>query len=136
MCIRDSAGAAAPAAETALLLRGWAPDSWTDVDPKAGACVKTGGVARASEMRGRFTPDNDPSEDRWFWLDAPALARSRGLPEDTPLIQAVNASEDESAAVVYPVAVKESELMAINLGRPPRKLLFVPVAPVAEACVS
>ena len=105
-------GAAAPAAETALLLRGWAPDSWTDVDPKAGACVKTGGVARASEMRGRFTPDNDPSEDRWFWLDAPALARSRGLPEDTPLIQAVNASEDESAAVVYPVAVKESELMA------------------------
>ena len=31
---------------------------------------------------------------------------------------------------------KESELVAINLGRPPRKLLFVPVAPVAEACVS
>ena len=107
---RDNASV--PPAETALLLRGWAPDSWTDVDPKAGACVKTAGVVRSSETRGRFTPDNDPSEDRWFWLDAPALARSRGLPEDTPLIQAVNASEDASASASYPVAVKESELMA------------------------
>ena len=29
---------------------------------------------------------------------------------------------------------KESEWVAVNFGRPPRKLLFVSVAPVAEAC--
>ena len=103
------ASAAAGEAETVLLLRGWAPDAWTDADAEAGACAKTEGVVRGSERKGRFTPENEPGEDRWFWLDAPALAESRGLPRDAPLIQAIRArSGDETT---YPSAATKEELM-------------------------
>ena len=103
------ASAAAGAAETVLLLRGWAPDAWTDADAAAGACAKTEGVVRGSERKGRFTPENEPGEDRWFWLDAPALAESRGLPRDAPLIQAIRAGSGDETT--YPSAATKEELM-------------------------
>ena len=104
-----SASAAAGEAETVLLLRGWAPDAWTDADAAAGACAKTEGVVRGSERKGRFTPENEPGEDRWFWLDAPALAESRGLPRDAPLIQAIRAGSGDETT--YPSAATKEELM-------------------------
>ena len=104
-----SASAAAGEAETVLLLRGWAPDAWTDADAEAGACAKTEGVVRGSERKGRFTPENEPGEDRWFWLDAPALAESRGLPRDAPLIQAIRAGSGDETT--YPSAATKEELM-------------------------
>jgi surfeit locus 1 family protein len=103
------ASAAAGEAETVLLLRGWAPDAWTDADAAAGACAKTEGVVRGSERKGRFTPENEPGEDRWFWLDAPALAESRGLPRDAPLIQAIRAGSGDETT--YPSAATKEELM-------------------------
>ena len=103
------ASAAAGEAETVLLLRGWAPDAWTDADAEAGACAKTEGVVRGSERKGRFTPENEPGEDRWFWLDAPALAESRGLPRDAPLIQAIRAGSGDETT--YPSAATKEELM-------------------------
>ena len=103
------ARAAAGEAETVLLLRGWAPDAWTDADAEAGACAKTEGVVRGSERKGRFTPENEPGEDRWFWLDAPALAESRGLPRDAPLIQAIRAGSGDETT--YPSAATKEELM-------------------------
>jgi surfeit locus 1 family protein len=105
-------------AGTVLLLRGWAPDTWADVDARAGACVKTEAVVRTSETKGGFTPDNNPEKDTWYWLDAPAIARACGLPEDTPLIQAVRAARDDGAgssgqadAPQYPLAVEKESLM-------------------------
>ena len=98
-------------AKTVLLIRGWAPDSWTEAD----ACVKTEGVAKESERPGRFTPDNSPDESRWYWLDAPAIAEACGLARDTPLIQAV--AESEASRVgpdgepKYPSASTKDELM-------------------------
>jgi surfeit locus 1 family protein len=92
-----------------LLLRGWAPDAWTDADAEAGACAKTEGAVRGSERKGRFTPENEPGEDRWFWLDAPALAESRGLPRDAPLIQAIRAGSGDETT--YPSAATKEELM-------------------------
>ena len=103
------ASAAAGEAETVLLLRGWAPDAWTDADAEAGACAKTEGAVRGSERKGRFTPENEPGEDRWFWLDAPALAESRGLPRDAPLIQAIRAGSGDETT--YPSAATKEELM-------------------------
>jgi surfeit locus 1 family protein len=98
-------------AKTVLLIRGWAPDSWTDAD----ACVKTEGVAKESERPGRFTPDNSPGESRWYWLDAPAIAEACGLARDTPLIQAVAESEASRAGPdgepKYPSASTKDELM-------------------------
>lgn len=92
----------------ALLVRGWAPDSWTDASPSGGACVKTFGVARSSERRGTFTPENDPEKDRWFWLDAAALAESRGLPRDVPLVHATREGGEDSQ---YPIRATREELM-------------------------
>ena len=103
------ASAAEGEATTVLLLRGWAPDAWTDADAEAGACAKTEGVVRGSERKGRFTPENEPGEDRWFWLDAPALAESRGLPRDAPLIQAIRAGSGDETT--YPSAATKEELM-------------------------
>ena len=96
-------------AATVLLVRGWAPDAWTDVDEEAGACAKTEGAVRSSETRGRFTPENEPENDRWFWLDAPALAESRGLPRDAPLIQAIRSGSGDETT--YPLASTKEELM-------------------------
>ena len=92
----------------ALLVRGWAPDAWTDASPSGGACVKTFGVARSSERRGTFTPENDPERDRWYWLDAAALAESRGLPRDVPLVHATREGGEDSQ---YPIQATREELM-------------------------
>ena len=46
------ASAAAGEAETVLLLRGWAPDAWTDADAEAGACAKTGAWRAGASERG------------------------------------------------------------------------------------
>lgn len=97
-------------AGTVLLVRGWAPDAWQDADARAGACVKTEAVVRASETKGRFTPENDPEKGVWYWLDAPAIARACGLPEDTPLIQAVSGRRERDDAPQYPLAVEKESL--------------------------
>lgn len=96
----------AGASERVLLVRGWAPESWEDA--KGGACAKTEGVTHVSEQKGTFTPENDAKSDRWFWLDAPAIAESRGLPRETPLIMATRRGGDDAQ---YPIAVSEEELM-------------------------
>lgn len=76
-----------------LVNRGWAPDAWTE--PEGGACVKCVGVVRGSETPGAFTPENVPGDDRWHWVDVPAVAAALGLPRDTPLVQLVHEGEGD-----------------------------------------
>ena len=45
------------------------------------------GVARGSEQRGGFVPDNVPERGEWFWVDVPEIAAACGLPRNTPLIE-------------------------------------------------
>ena len=36
------------------------------------------GMLRTSQPRNRFTPDNEPSEGRWYWTDVEKMAESAG----------------------------------------------------------
>ena len=97
-----------------MVARGWVPDSWQSEseDEANKRCVKIHGVVRFSERPGMFTPKNDAERGRWYWLDAPALAESFGLPRTTPLIQAVRErASDVHGDVRYPLAMTREELM-------------------------
>lgn len=81
---------------TVMVNRGWVPRSWEgDIE----ALRKTSpdvasitGVVQPSEKPSAVVPDNVPDKLEFHWFDVPALARSCGLPPDTPLIQVVSDS--------------------------------------------
>ncbi|XP_020105028.1 surfeit locus protein 1 [Ananas comosus] len=63
--------------------------------------VKVLGVIRGSEKPSIFVPANDPSTGQWFYVDAPMIASTCGLPENTVYIEDIN--EDANATNPYPV---------------------------------
>jgi len=79
----------------ALVIRGWAPTDWQPSRTASEEPVRVEGVLRSSEQPGGFVPDNVPGRGpgdphaQWYWLDGPAIARSVGLPPDTPLLEQV-----------------------------------------------
>jgi len=82
-----------PDGEVVLIDRGVVPDAFRDpaVRPQGeiGGTVTVTGLARQSESQGRFTPDNEPEQNRWFWRDLGALTRSMfpgSEPEVAPFI--------------------------------------------------
>ena len=60
------------------------------------ALVEVVGVVRGSERPSIFVPPNDPNSYQWFYVDVPAVARARGLPEDTIYIEDVNENVNPS----------------------------------------
>lgn len=89
-----------------LVSRGFVPEALKDPTTRqAGQTaeqVELVGLARASEVRTWFTPDNTPAANRWFWRDVPALTAS--LPADL-------------AAKAVPFVV-EAEASPVPLGWP------------------
>ncbi|HEY7644449.1 MAG TPA: SURF1 family protein [Hyphomicrobiales bacterium] len=70
--------------DVVLVNRGFVPEALKDPAARpAGRIedqVELVGLARASERRAWFTPDNAPAANRWFWRDVPGLTAS--LPPD------------------------------------------------------
>jgi surfeit locus 1 family protein len=70
--------------DVVLVNRGFVPEALKDpAARRAGQIedqVELVGLARASEHRSWFTPDNATAANRWFWRDVPGLAAS--LPPD------------------------------------------------------
>lgn len=66
--------------ETVLIDRGFVPDELSDpaVRPEGNVegYVTLTGIVRMPETPGRFTPDNEPEANRWFWRDLGAMAQS------------------------------------------------------------
>uniref|UniRef100_A0A061RBM4 SURF1-like protein n=1 Tax=Tetraselmis sp. GSL018 TaxID=582737 RepID=A0A061RBM4_9CHLO len=84
-----------------LVNRGWAPSWWRsgcEQDPASGGPASVGGVVRLGEQPNGFVPENDPGGGRWFWIDAPAIARACGLPAETPLLEVFDRGEGQDAA--------------------------------------
>ena len=93
-----------------MVNRGWVPKSWEgdivalekSARPKDSKPLKKGqearvtvvGVVQPSEKPSSAMPDNVPDRLEFHWVDVPSLARSCGLPPDTPLVQAI--SDDPS----------------------------------------
>jgi surfeit locus 1 family protein len=66
--------------KTVLIDRGFVPDNLKDpalrAEGEVEGVVAVTGVVRLPDRQGRFTPDNEPGANRWFWRDRDALARS------------------------------------------------------------
>jgi surfeit locus 1 family protein len=73
--------------DVVLVNRGFVPeDRLEPATRKAGllaGTVELKGLARASEHKTWFTPDNDPAANRWFWRDIPGLIASLKREEAT-----------------------------------------------------
>ena len=77
-----------------LVSRGWVPATWR-LDPSfrkqyelsCQAEVGLEGVTRTSEDPSSFVPQNNPKSGEWFWIDVAAMAKSLGMPADTPLVE-------------------------------------------------
>ncbi len=73
-----------------LVDRGWVPNSRRDPAQRpqshvAGEVTVTG-LARLGVERGWMQPENQPTENIWFYLDVPALAAASGLPRVRPFV--------------------------------------------------
>jgi len=81
-----------------LVNRGWVPRAQADLGTRrlrpAGEPEAFEAVRSASERAGAFTPDSNAAQGSWFTLDAPAMAAARDLPEDTPLVERIDAAGD------------------------------------------
>jgi surfeit locus 1 family protein len=79
--------------EVVLIDRGIVPDALKDPSTRRQGeiegTVTVTGLARQAESQGRFTPDNEPEQNRWFWRDLGGLTRSMfpgSEPEVAPFI--------------------------------------------------
>ncbi len=84
---------ATPDGEVVLIDRGIVPDALKDPltrpQGEIEGTVTVTGLARQPESQGRFTPDNEPEHNRWFWRDLGGLTRSMfpgSQPQVAPLI--------------------------------------------------
>jgi surfeit locus 1 family protein len=84
---------ATPDGEVVLIDRGIVPDQLKDPATRPQGeiegTVTVAGLARQPESQGRFTPDNEPEQNRWFWRDLGGLTRSMfpgAQPEVAPFI--------------------------------------------------
>jgi surfeit locus 1 family protein len=70
-----------------LIDRGFVPNGFKEPSSRAQGeisdAVTVTGLARTSEAQGLFVPDNEPAQNRWFWRDFGAMAKSM-LPAGTP----------------------------------------------------
>jgi len=66
--------------EVVLIDRGVVPDAFRDPATRPQGeiegTVTVTGLARLPDSHGRFVPDNEPGQNRWFWRDLGALTRS------------------------------------------------------------
>ncbi|KAG1674215.1 hypothetical protein FOA52_013835 [Chlamydomonas sp. UWO 241] len=90
-----------------LVNRGWVPSSWQDdvaalegsVPGGQQAKVTIMGVVQPSENPSASVPKNVPDQLEFHWFDVPNLARSCGLPPDTPLVQEISDADETLQAM-------------------------------------
>ncbi len=71
----------AQAGGTVLVDRGWVPVGGDgDVSPPSAGQVSVEGYVRKFETPGRFTPDNEPDANTWYYLDRGQMASAMELP--------------------------------------------------------
>jgi surfeit locus 1 family protein len=72
-----------PAGDSILVNRGWVPPALQDpaLRPEGlpSGAVTVQGVLRLAPGKARFTPENQPAKNAWYWLDMELIAAERGL---------------------------------------------------------
>lgn len=98
----------------ALINRGWVPPHKKDPrtrprgNPRNAVTVE--GVIRTTFKQNRFVPDNNPSQNLWFWYDLPAMSRAEKLPLlpvliDATRIRNADGSAMQDAPIPFPVEI-------------------------------
>ncbi|MFT7573637.1 MAG: surfeit locus 1 family protein [Paracoccaceae bacterium] len=93
---------------TVLVNRGWAPPvnarNPAEFD-HPGGMVTVDGFLRAGAKTSAWVPDNEPANDIWFYADAPAMAKARGLGVVKPyVIELAPTAAGIAGARGYPIA--------------------------------
>jgi len=87
-----------------LVNRGWVPsakkDPLTRLEGQISGETTVQGICRSGykSKPSMFTPDNKPSENTWYWLDLPAMAKHTGA---SPVL--VEADIDKSNPTRLPI---------------------------------
>jgi surfeit locus 1 family protein len=64
-----------------LVNRGWVPDGLTDAQLRLpSGPIELTGLLRAPEIPNRFTPQNTPSANQWYWRDVASMLACQGQP--------------------------------------------------------
>lgn len=68
---------------TVLVDRGFVSDDYADINrwrnqPHTSSEVEVLGMIRTAQKRNRFTPNNNPAKDEWYWVDVDALVENAG----------------------------------------------------------
>jgi surfeit locus 1 family protein len=102
-----------------LVNRGWLPEAEAQdalekdrARPEETVAVK--GVAHLSE-RPAMALRNDPLRDRWYWVEIPAMARARNLPDYAPyILQAEEPLGADAVRFPYPLPLPHVAAPANN----------------------
>lgn len=70
---------------TVLVDRGFVSDDYADLNrwrnpQRTSEQVELLGMIRTAQKRNRFTPNNNPAKDEWYWVDVDALVENAGGP--------------------------------------------------------
>jgi surfeit locus 1 family protein len=78
-----------------LVDRGWVPhdriDPRTRPEGRPAGRAEVDGIVVQAGRPSRWTPDNDPARDLWYWVDPGPLARARGLDRIVNVVVAADA---------------------------------------------
>lgn len=93
---------------TVLVNRGWVPPANARNPAEfdyPGGVVLVDGFLRAGAKTSEWVPDNEPANDIWFYADAPAMAKARGLGVVKPyVIELAPTAAGLAGARGYPIA--------------------------------
>ncbi|KAI9908598.1 hypothetical protein PsorP6_004372 [Peronosclerospora sorghi] len=110
-----------------IVNRGWLPykllEKHMALDNKEDdGMVSLVGVLRHGEVRNSFTPDNNPGNHHFYYLDHEELAATMGVPSgDLPVIVDALASNDESGDATLANPVRKSTASYLSFYMTPEK---------------
>jgi len=80
-----------------MVNRGWISDDLMKQAQRPQGTVQVEGIVQ-QPRKYRFTPDNNPAKNEWYWADVKAMAEAANLKDPAPVLVTVAAREEG----VYP----------------------------------
>lgn len=92
-----------------LVDRGWVPNDKKSSDTRPETLVTTGvtveGMLHKGETPGRFTPENDPEKNLWFWIDTKAISQKIEQPVGDFYLRRIKKDDDADLPIGGDMAV-------------------------------
>lgn len=89
---------------TLIVNRGWVPEGVTITEEYWNSeNITVTGLLHKAEKPNRFTPENNPKNDEWYWADLNLIAKEIGVDRVAPIILYQDIQEKKEDAVTYPI---------------------------------